>query len=213
MTNALARTGFACAALFILPGAALAETRSYDLADFDAVSVATGVTATIAVGGPFAVAAEGDADDLERLEITVRGEELRIERDTRGLGWGRRSGRIEVRVTMPDLAALSASSGSRAEAANIDAGDFEIDASSGASVEASGRCESLTADVSSGARINAEALLCHRARADASSGGSVRLHADESIAADASSGGSVVVAGSPVDRRTDTSSGGSVRIQ
>ncbi|GAB4530408.1 MAG: hypothetical protein Kow00133_19130 [Amphiplicatus sp.] len=203
-----------CAAgLAFTAGAAFAESRTYDLSGFDAVSVSAGLDAEITVGGDYSVHAEGTEKGLERLDVIVKGGELVIRRKPRvGFVWGR-SESVVVYVTTPALTRLDVSSGADATATGVDSDSFVIDASSGAHVEVSGRCGALVADVSSGASIEADGLQCRRVTADASSGGSMRVHASEAVTADASSGGDIDVYGGPDNINIDESSGGDVSIR
>ncbi len=190
---------------------ALAETKSYDFTDFDEVSVSAGVDANITVGGDYSIVAEGAAKDLERLEIKVRDGDLSIGRKSSSF-W-RRSGNITVEVSLPALSGLDVSSGAEAIAENVDAGRFDIEASSGGYAEASGKCETLEADASSGGSVEADKLECRVVFAEASSGGSIDAYASEEADGDASSGGSITIEGDPENRSKDTSSGGRVKFR
>ena len=194
-----------------LPLAAAAEERRYDVADFNEVSVATGIKAEIEVGPDFSVIASSSAKGLERLDVEVRNGDLRLRRSTRGMNWGRRDG-VKVTITMPSLIGLDASSGAFISARNIDADAFELDASSGSRIEVRGQCGALDVDVSSGASIDAGGLVCATVRADASSGARAAVFAGERLSAEASSGGFVKASGDPATVRQDTSSGGRVAL-
>lgn len=204
--------GSAVFAAAVMTAPALAETKTYAVADFTRVSASAGVSVDIAVGGDYAVAATSSADGLERLEIKVVAGELQIRRKSQS-GWRwKRGDEVNVTVAMPALEALDVSSGASVDATGVNAGPFAIDASSGASVDVAGRCDALTVDVSSGGSIDADALQCRTANASASSGGSADIFASESVNGDASSGGSIDVSGSPKTVNKDTSSGGSVDV-
>jgi hypothetical protein len=191
---------------------ALAETKTYALADFTRVSASAGVDVDVAVGTDYSVVATSSPEGLDRLEVKVVNGELQIGRkSTKGWRW-KRGDEVNVKVSLPALEAVDVSSGASVDAAGVDAGAFAIDASSGASLDIAGRCDALTVDVSSGASVDAEALQCRSANASASSGGSANVFASESVNGDASSGGSVDVSGSPKTVNKDTSSGGSVDV-
>lgn len=205
-------TGAAISALLVsMPlASAAAETRTFDFDDFNEVDIAAGVDATVTVGSDFAIAVEADEKDLERLRIEVKDRTLKISREYRGMSWSDGRGKIVATISMPTLVGIEASSGASVVATGIDAGAFAIETSSGGSAEATGRCESLDADASSGSRLDAEALQCARVVVDASSGASVRAYADEEMTADASSGASVKIFGDPARRDVSKSSGASV---
>ena len=86
---------------------------------------------------------------------------------------------------------------------------YMLDASSGSSISIWGSCESVNADASSGAGIEAIELTCSNAAIDASEGAHVRLTAHASLRADVSSGGGIDVFGRPQATDVDSSSGGS----
>ena len=204
-------SGVGAAALTL--GAAHAEdTRTYDVDAFTAVDIAAGLTAEVVIGDTQSVRAETDRGDFDDLSISVKSGVLHIKRDWKG-GWGRKKPRYTVYVTATDLEGVDASSGSSISASGVTDGDFDIDASSGAYVEVSGDCDTLSAEASSGASVKAKGLECRNANADASSGASLAIYASDSVDAEASSGASVSVYGEPKNVSSDKSSGGSVRIK
>ncbi len=211
LSRRIAAVATAAASAFIA-APAFAEVRTYDLDGFDAVDISSGIIANVTVGGSFSVEIEAAEQDLERLNVEVKNGELKIGRNYRSMSWGRDRGRIDARVTLPSLTEIEASSGAGVTATGVDAGSFELDASSGASIDVEGACDSASVDGSSGSSVDAEALICAKVDVDVSSGASARVHASDSLTADASSGGSVRVFGDPQQRNSSTSSGGSVRF-
>ena len=105
---------------------------------------------------------------------------------------------------------VEASSGSSIQARGINADDFTLRVSSGASAELSGSCKELDLKVSSGGDADAKDLQCLSLSASASSGGSASAYAIESATGKTSSGGSIDVWGDPPSRTSNHSiSGGS----
>ena len=85
------------------------SSRSFQVAGFDKIDLTGSPDVVVAVGGQPSVRAEGDAADLERLEITVVDGELRIGmRPGSGHWFGSHRG-ITVHVTVPSLQAASIS--------------------------------------------------------------------------------------------------------
>jgi hypothetical protein len=198
--------------LFTLSGALAAETRGYDLSGFDSVTSSAGVVVEVEVGSDYSVTleTEGKADEAK---VELNGDTLLLGRErTRGIRLGGRD-TLRFTVTMPSFEEGAASSGSVLEIEGISGGNVSLRASSGANLMAEGRCDRLSVGVSSGSSLKAAGLICSRAEAEASSGGTAELHATEQVRARASSGGSIRVAGSPGKRDTKTSSGGSVQIR
>lgn len=198
------------AALFATP--AFAETQTFNLTGFTRVSAAAGTTVNVKVGGDYSVVAESTAKGLERLKVEIEGDELQIGRKFNMRSWGK-SDRVTVNVTMPAMNGADVSSGASLDVAGVDASSFDLDASSGGSMDITGRCDSLNVDVSSGGNIDARGLECRNAIVDASSGGNAEIFASESVTGDASSGGNVDVYGKPKNVSKESSSGGSISVE
>ena len=225
---------------FGISPSASAETRTFDLPAFDAVTVTSGVDAEIIVGGDQSVRAEAESGDiLDKLELSVRNGRLTIEIDRNFLDfifdgglseWFSGGPKVTVHLTTPVLTELEARSGSDVRARGMTGDNLSIDASSGATIDAreltadfvavdgssgawagvSGTCSRLQGDVSSGAQLSLSELICRDVRVEASSGARASVYATESIEAEASSGGKVGVSGGPREIEVDTSSGGDV---
>jgi hypothetical protein len=195
-----------CALAIAASGVALAAPR--DLSDFTKVSASAGTDVTVTVGRDFSVDVSGPGAD--RIITRVRGDTLHVERRSSWWNWGG-SARAEVRVTMPRVDGLSASSGADLVASGVDATDIELSSSSGADLRVSGRCANFTADASSGADLYAQDLRCESGSVDASSGSDARVFASSRLDVDASSGGGVLAYGNPGIGDVDLSSGGSFR--
>lgn len=222
------------AAGLLLPGAALAESRTYDLPDFDGVSVSAGIVAIVTVGEAQSVIAEAPSEAvLNRLEVDVRGGRLSLGIDSNMLDWLFNLGRqrdIVVRVSAPalktgdassgadldikgmagDRLSLSASSGASVAASGITGGDVTIDVSSGASMSAAGNCTTLSANASTGANLDADNLVCPGVTANASTGAQMSVSASSSLSADASTGAGISVSGKPGRTEVNSSTGGSI---
>lgn len=182
-----------------------AETRS--LADFDRVSASGGTRVELSIGPSFSVDVEGR--DGAQIVTRVASGRLIIEPVRNWRIRGRRD--ALVRVSMPSLAALDASSGAEMSARGIVAGDLALEASSGAGVTIAGTCRDLSASASSGARINARDLSCESGSVDASSGADAAVTVSGVLNVDASSGASVVASGDAHIGDISLSSGGSLR--
>jgi hypothetical protein len=207
-----------------------AQTRNVPA--FHAINVGTGIELTLTAGHNQRVEVSADTPELRNhIESTVKDGVLTLRynnRDDRN-GQMRRNKHLRASVTADQLTALSAHSGSSVRASgDFDADNFQLDVSSGATVKAnlatsaltvrqssgstadlSGRATSVDVRSSSGATLDGKDLQADRARAEASSGSSVRLAVKDDLVAEASSGGSINYKGSPqLTKRT--SSGGSV---
>jgi Putative auto-transporter adhesin, head GIN domain len=193
----------AASALFAAPAAA--DTRA--LSGFTKVSASAGTHVDIRVGPAFRVEVEGR--DAARILTRVSNGTLVVE-PVRGNFWRGRRDAI-VRVSMPAVEGLDASSGAHIQAQGLSGGAVALGASSGARVEAGGVCASFTAQASSGAEIDAEALRCENGSVDVSSGARAEVFATGRLDVDASSGGDVTAFGNPGIGDISLSSGGSLR--
>jgi hypothetical protein len=220
------------ACLILLPGAALAATRTYDTAAFEAVSVAAGVDVEITLGATRSVVAENRTGNFDDLRIEVQGNVLKIDRPPGGWFAFRRPSYM-VRVVTPALHSLVSASGSDVDVKGPVDGDLSIDASSGSDVqvssvqganvkahassgsdlEISGTCRTLDAAASSGSDLDAGGLRCETVTVQASSGSDVSVFASRSVSGKASSGSDVQISGAPQVVQVEKSSGADVDVR
>lgn len=219
-----------------LPGTVLAATRTYDVAGFESVSIASGIDAEISVGSARSVVAETMTGNFDDIEISVEDNTLRIGRPDGKWFSGWSSGtrpQYKVHVATPALHvlkvssgsdasvkgnvtgdfSLKASSGSDVKIAGLNGGHVKIDASSGSDIELAGSCVSLETENSSGSDMDAEGLKCESVDVRASSGSDVSVAASKQITGKASSSADIRVRGKPTVVNIDKSSGADVTIR
>jgi len=202
------------AGFLALAAPALAQqTKTYDLPEFDHIEVSAGIVLVADVGSPQSVVVETDRGDFKDFMLTVDDGRLKATRKHNRLSWHGAKADYKVTISVRDLSALEASSGSKAKITNIDAPSFMVDLSSGARVFLEGNCEECTVDISSGAGLMATDLNCDVANIDVSSGGHGEMYVTRAVVADASSGGHVSIYGNPDRVNVDRSSGGRIKIK
>lgn len=202
------RLVFAISVLALSGVAGVAHAEQRALSGFTHVAASAGTDVEVTVGGGFSVEVTGR--DADRVVTRVSGNRLIVE-PVRG-NWLQRGPRdARVRVTMPRVEGLSASSGADLVATGVNGGAVALDSSSGADLRVSGRCDSFAADASSGADIHAAELRCVNGSVDVSSGANVRVYASGRLDVEASSGGGVVSSGEAGIGTISLSSGGSHR--
>ncbi len=199
------------------------------LENFNEVKVSNAINLYLKQGTETKAVVEVDGIDLDEVITEVSGGRLRV--SIRKNNNFRRSMHVKVYLTYKSLEAISASSASDVYSESvIKADDFEVSASSAASmelsidvshldmsvssagdIELSGKADKITGSASSAGDIDAFDLVCKTADVRASSAGNIRINVTDEIEARASSGGSVKYKGSPARSNTDSSSGGSVR--
>lgn len=222
------------AALLCFATPALAQSAQRTVPAFHAISVGSGIALTLTAGHAQHVEVSASvAEFAQYIRATVEGGVLTIRYDNPSDRNGQQRSRqhVELRaaVTADELTALTAGSGSSVQAkGDIDAANFQLEVSSGASVRAAiatttcavrqssgssvsldGHATTLTLEAGSGATFSGKNLQTDHCRAQASSGSSVKIAVKDDLVADASSGASISYVGSPqVTKRV--SSGASV---
>ncbi|MBC2839349.1 head GIN domain-containing protein [Robiginitalea sp. SC105] len=178
--------------------------------DFTSVSASEGLNVFVTQGDDYEIRVEADENVIDLIGTDIREGKLKIHA-IENIGRATKN----IYVSLPEITALSASSGSdlqtqgtlevgairldSSSGADLDAtlvaDEVEADCSSGADIRLSGRANLLYADASSGADIKAQDLEVKVCHANASSGADIRVHASESLTADASSGADILYTG------------------
>lgn len=166
------RNSIATAGLLLAFAPALAHGGSLvlDAPPFDGIDASSGVKVVASVGVKQSVTAESALPaDLSELRWEVRENILHLRYDG---NTDPASRQIVVTIAVPRLVELEASSGARIEASGID-GDIDIEASSGASISATTiKAGRYGVEAASGARIELSGP-CDTLEAEISSGASV----------------------------------------
>ncbi len=96
--------------------------RNFPVGGFDQLTVAGSADVSVATGKTVSVRAAGDADAIDRLEITVANNRLTI--GTKSGWWGWKSGKVHVYVTVPALRGAAVAGSADVEVDRIQADDF-----------------------------------------------------------------------------------------
>jgi hypothetical protein len=193
---------------------ALAAERSFPVGPFQMVSASGAEEITIATGKAVSVVATGADRDLERLDIRVEDNTLKIgHKKGSWNNWSNDS--VKIRVTMPALHGLrmsgsgditadsgggpafsiSASGSGDARVDRINSPAVRIATSGSGDVTATGKCTTIDIGVSGSSNIEAGGLQCADAEVKISGSGDVKLHATGKANIRISGSGDVVVAG------------------
>ncbi len=190
-------------------GVVTTEDRSVK-EDFTEVTASEGLMVYVTQADEFKIEVEADENIIDLIGTDIKNGRLKIHA-IKNIGRATKN----VYVSLPDVTALKATSGSHLKTQNtiksdrleidgnsgailaieLDADDVEIDASSGANLEIAGTTDEADFDVSSGGNVNAKELESVLCNAEASSGGNLRIHVTESLVANASSGGNISYSG------------------
>ena len=189
--------------------------RSFDVGAFEAVSLEGAHDVVVTVGGAPSVRAEGDAEALQRLDIRVEGNSLRI--GTRRDGWlnsGRHRG-VTVHVTTPALSGASVGGSGdmridRVEAEAFDAsiagsGDMAIaalqarradfDIAGSGTITAAGSVEQASVSIAGSGDARLDELQARHASVSIAGSGDIAVRATESVDGSILGSGNVIVQG------------------
>jgi hypothetical protein len=178
-----------------------ATQRAYAATGFDKIDLSGSSDVIVRTGSAASVRAEGDAKALERLEIEVDGDTLRIghKKNSRGFDF-RKTGRTRVYVTVPTLtAAAIGGSGDmnidKVEADRFDgsvagSGNIKIAAlharsaalsiAGSGGIEAAGAADDLKLDIAGSGDLDLTGLQSKTASVSIAGSGNARANASES---------------------------------
>ncbi|GAO45714.1 hypothetical protein FPE01S_08_00340 [Flavihumibacter petaseus NBRC 106054] len=209
------------------------NAKQRNVGGFDGIKVSSGIELLLQQGDKEAVAVSASRSELtDRIITEVEGGVLRISIDDRGgnSNW-RRGVKFRAYVSVRELNKLVASSGASVRTGStINVNKLDVDASSGAVIDAEFKAQEIHSDNSSGAVTELKGTTEHlkvesssgsvfkgseltsvNCEADASSGGQINIVVTKELNAEASSGGEIKYKGGGVIRNLRTGSGGSVR--
>ncbi|MEZ0540891.1 head GIN domain-containing protein [Fibrella arboris] len=221
-------------ALMTSPLWAQDSTLNPAVANFSVLKVSTGVQVFLTQGDTESLRIDARGFDAKDIVAEVEGRELKI--SIRLQGWlgnnkanknnsryvkayltARQLNEITVSAGAQltgdapfkaDKISLSAKSGAELTM-NLNATDVELSAGAGATAAVKGTAKTVTAAASGGATIDAKSLTANTTQAEATSGASVRVYAENELFLKASTGGSVSHSGPGRIVSRKTSLGGS----
>ena len=178
--------------------------------EFTEVTASEGLHVYVTQADNFEITVEADENIIDLVGTDIKNGKLKIHA-IENIGRATK----KVFVTMPNIDALSGSSGShltteneiKSENLEIDgssgsnitikliANKVNVEASSGANLDLSGEAETAYIDASSGGNIGAKNLFVKECDAEASSGGNINVQVSGQLTADASSGGNISYTG------------------
>jgi hypothetical protein len=203
------------------------QTETRPLTDFTSVAVGGGIDLFLRQGDRFVV--EVSSEDLADIVTEVHTGTLEISRPKRSsfFDWGDHG---SVRVTLPSLAALTASGGSDVATEGSISGDklrlvasggsdvvidvsvatLDVQASGGSDVRLSGSARSARVQSSGGSDLNASGLTADEADVNSSGGSDLSIAVRDKIVGNASGGSDVSYTGEPSTVDVNSSGGSDV---
>ena len=199
-------------------------TQRREVRRFEEIAASSGITILVRQADEWTVEVSADKNIIDRVQTEVVGKTLRIRYRNNTSINGRHEPTV-VRVSCPVLTNISATSGTditftnlfEGEALTVHAtsaariGSLMLSATSGADITLTGRSRHSTLTATSGANIDASALVSEEVSASATSGAHVKTYAHTRLTAKATSGAIVVYYGNPTQTDISATSGGSIR--
>lgn len=207
---------------------ASAADRSFPVGGFQRVQATGSEDVTIVTGKAPSVVATGPSDRLDRLDIRVEGDTLKIgHKPGNWMSWGRED--IRIRVTVPAVKGIKlAGSGNVAldrgtgpefsaelsgsgglDIAQIDARSVLMDTSGSGNIAAAGKCVSAKVEISGSGDMSLVNLACQDVDVKISGSGNVAARASTTANVRISGSGDVKIVGGA---RCTTKSSGSGNI-
>ncbi|MDZ4777472.1 MAG: DUF2807 domain-containing protein [Alphaproteobacteria bacterium] len=210
LSAAQAATFAAFTGLVIAGASAHAETRRVNnITNISSIEAEGRFRIEIVSGATAGATLTGAPDDVARVGIRYRDGDIRFwEKCT--VFCGNQELDVVVRIVAPQLTSLELSKGVEATATGLSAQTLSVDLAMGASLRATGQCDTLEADVAMGGALSAENLACRRVVVDAAMGGSADVRASAEAEADASMGGAITIYGNPPRIDSSGSMGGTI---
>lgn len=180
------------------------ESKTYAIEGFDSVSAETGIV-LILKQGPFSISAQSQRGDLSRLHVDLRGSELNVSADsmlTMGI-----QPTYTVTLSAPKWTAIKANAGVDVTADTLTVESLDVEASTGVQMKLSGACREIDIDANTGASVDASGLKCAAATVKAMGGAHVGAFATEKLDAKAHAGAVIDISGNPpmVEKENDIS--------
>lgn len=210
-----------------ISGSGKVVTKERNVNNFDKVTVSNALDCEVTQGKTFSVIVEADDNLVNNITTEVVNGTLEIECKYNSFT---NVTSKKVKVQLPKVSSLKATSGSSLKAINLIKGNnivlstssaanleatlnsenISLESSSGSTLIASGKAINLKTDASSGSHIKATRLQANQIIAESSSGSSIHVFPIVKLKAQASSGGNVQYHNNPKIISKEESSGGSI---
>lgn len=188
-------------------GSGTKTTVQRTVGTFHAITASNGVTVVTHAGTAGVVSVTADDNLLGQIVTEVRDGTLHVELT----GGVRTAYPLRVELAASDLDAISASTGSTVEAEALKGSSVSVDASTGATVRATGSADSLRLTSSTGATADLRDLVATQVKVDVSTGATAHVQPTEAVTGTCTGGASVFVHGKPARNEVTKDDGSSVK--
>jgi len=183
------------------------ETRNFDLADFDEVSVGGAFAVEIRFGDRQEIAVTIDDNLWDNLELKVKGSRLTIDWDESC----QPDGDCRLELVVSSLREVSVSGAADVDITDFAGDRFKFELSGAADLEMSGEVDELDIQVSGAGDIDTRDLAARHVKVRISGAGNANITASESLDAKVSGVGNISYWGDPEEKRTSVSGMGHIR--
>ncbi|MGI9035128.1 MAG: head GIN domain-containing protein [Pyrinomonadaceae bacterium] len=190
-----------------IQGSGNAKQETRNLTGFNKIEASGAVKTEITVGKDFGVNVEADDNLLQYIKTDVSGDTLKIYSE----GSISPKTKINVKISMPELAKLDISGASTAMATNVKGDSLELKARGASEIKVEGETKDLNAEASGASKIDAENLKSETANVDSSGASTVTVSPANDLKADASGASSVYYTGEPKNIKQDASGASSIK--
>jgi hypothetical protein len=191
-----------------------ADDREMPIGDFERLEAGGRFNLVFEPGASPELRLSGDPDDIDDIEIEMRGNALKIRqhRGIRRFFGGYRNLDVTIHLSGPSVQHFEFSRGVDADLAGIEGEDLALNLSTGADVDIAGTCGHATVNVSTGADLDGREFDCRSLRINASTGSDAVVIAHDSLVANVSTGADVRSLTEPTNLRVNSSTGGDVHV-
>jgi hypothetical protein len=194
----------ACSVEVNLGGETVTET--YSVGDFEQVSIDGAFDVVVEFGPESVVEVDIDEQLVDRLDVDVDGDTLRIDL-TNGLSLNK--GDIDVRITTPQLVALTTGGATSVDVVDLETDSFELRTSGAADVEMTGTVDTIDVTADGAASIDLGGLTATTASIDLSGATDLDISGAETVSGDAR-GAATIDVGDDADHQITTSGAASI---
>lgn len=184
-------------------------TQMRDVGEFSKIRVEGALEIEINVGGRQSLEVSTDADHIDRVETTVRGNMLTI--SMRGRRW--RNANVEISINMAALDQFDIEGAADAYISGVDSETFEITVDGAGDIYLEGKCGSAEFTINGAGDLEAQDFECKAVAIQINGAGDADVYASESIDAEINGVGDIDVYGNPKKVRQKISGLGDIELK
>lgn len=198
-----------------LPCLLQAQTKSFEVGTFDGIKCTGSANIVLIQGDTHSVEAEGSDEQLEKLDIYVKDDILRIGQKRGNNGWGnwKSNGNLKIYITFHNIQELTMSGSGNINCEDeINFDDLEVRLSGSGNIKLAGEVDDFDVSISGSGNIDAFPLEAETVDASISGSGNIEVSVSKELEARVSGSGRIVYdpEGS-VNIDTRTTGSGSIR--